>query len=118
AFSFGPFIGFWSAHDALIARGILVIPSGGMNTLSRLELLRRTQASLLLAAPASAPRLAEVAHEHRIEPASLDVRRIIVAGEPGGSVPALRRQIEAAWNASLIDHAGASEIGPWGYGDG
>ena len=118
AFSFGPFIGFWSAHDALIARGILVVPSGGMNTLARVELLRRTQASVLLCTPSYALRLAEVAHEHRIEPASLDVRRIIVAGEPGGSVPALRRQIEATWNAGLIDHAGASEIGPWGYGDG
>ena len=41
AFSFGPFIGFWSAHDALSARGGMVIPSGGMNTLSRVELIRR-----------------------------------------------------------------------------
>jgi phenylacetate-CoA ligase len=45
------------------------------------------------------------------------VRRIVVAGEPGGSVPALRRRIEQVWNARLIDHAGATEIGPWGYGD-
>jgi len=117
AFSFGPFIGFWSAPDALIARGILVVPSGGMSTLSRVELLRRTRASVLLCTPSYALRLAEVARENRIDPASLDVRRIIVAGEPGGSVPALRRQIEAAWNARLIDHAGASEIGPWGFGD-
>src|SRR5205807_3471873 len=58
-----------------------------------------------------------IAHENRIDPTSLEVRRIIVAGEPGGSVPAVRQQIETAWNATLIDHAGASEVGPWGYGD-
>ncbi|HMC10249.1 MAG TPA: phenylacetate--CoA ligase family protein, partial [Pirellulaceae bacterium] len=117
AFSFGPFIGFWSAHDALVARGCMVIPSGGMKTLARLELLRRTRATALFCTPSYALRLAEVARENRIEPANLEVRRIIVAGEPGGSVTAVRRQIESAWNAVLIDHAGASEIGPWGYGD-
>jgi phenylacetate-CoA ligase len=117
AFSFGPFIGFWSAHDAAVARGTLVIPGGGMNTLARLEMIRRTRSTVLFCTPSYALRLAEVALEHQIDPAGLEVRRIIVAGEPGGSVPALRRRIEGAWNARLIDHAGASEIGPWGYGD-
>jgi phenylacetate-CoA ligase len=45
------------------------------------------------------------------------VRTIIVAGEPGGSVPAIRSRLEAAWNARVIDHAGATEVGPWGYAD-
>jgi phenylacetate-CoA ligase len=117
AFSFGPFIGFWSAHDAAEARGAMVIPGGGMNTLARLELIRRTRATVLCCTPSYALRLAEVAGENQIDPASLHVRRIIVAGEPGGSVPALRRRIEQVWNARLIDHAGATEIGPWGYGD-
>jgi phenylacetate-CoA ligase len=88
-----------------------------MKTLARLELIRRTQATALFCTPSYALRLAEVARENRIDPASLEVRRIIVAGEPGGSVAAVRRQIESAWNAVLIDHAGASEVGPWGYGD-
>src|SRR5438477_3636002 len=117
AFSFGPFIGFWSAHDALVARGGMVIPSGGMHSLARIELIRRTRATALFCTPSYALRLAEVARENRIDPASLEVRRIVVAGEPGGSVPAVRLQVESAWNATLIDHAGASEIGPWGFGD-
>ena len=117
AFSFGPFIGFWSAHDAAVARGTMAIPSGGMNTLARVELARRMRATVLFCTPSYALRLAEVALENRIDPASLDVRRIVVAGEPGGSVPALRRRIESLWNARLTDHAGASEIGPWGVGD-
>jgi len=117
AFSFGPFIGFWSAHDAAIARGSLVIPTGGMNSLARVEMIRNTRATALLCTPSYALRLAEVAHENQIDPAALHVRRIIVAGEPGGSIPAVRRRIEAEWNARVIDHAGASEIGPWGYPD-
>ena len=118
AFSFGPFIGFWSAHDAAAARGTLVIPSGGMNTLARIEMIRRTRATVLFCTPSYAQHMAEVAAENQIDPASLHVRRIVVAGEAGGSVPAIRRRIESLWNARVIDHAGASEVGPWGYGDG
>lgn len=117
AFSFGPFIGFWSAHDAAVARGTLVIPSGGMNTLARIEMIRRTRATVLFCTPSYAQHLAEVASDNQIDPASLHVRRIVVAGEAGGSVPAIRRRIESLWNARVIDHAGASEVGPWGYGD-
>jgi phenylacetate-CoA ligase len=117
AFSFGPFIGFWTAHDALVQRGVLVIPSGGMNSLARLELLERAGATLLCCTPSYALRLAEVAAEHKIELARGGVRRIIVAGEAGGSQGSVRQRIEEAWDAVVIDHAGATEVGPWGYAD-
>ena len=117
AFSFGPFIGFWSAYDAAIARGSLVVPSGGLNTLARLELIRNNRISTVFCTPSYALHMSEVALENQIDVAALDVRRIIVAGEPGGSVPAIRQRIETAWNARVVDHSGASEIGPWGYAD-
>ncbi|MGI9429958.1 MAG: phenylacetate--CoA ligase family protein [Bythopirellula sp.] len=117
AFSFGPFIGFWSANDALNARGAMTIPGGGMNTLARLELIRSTGATALFCTPTYAMHLVEVAAENNINLAHFDVRKIVVAGEPGGSVPATRERIETAWNARLTDHSGASEVGPWGYGD-
>jgi len=117
AFSFGPFIGFWSANDALAAREVMVIPAGGMSTAARLELLRSSEATVVLCTPTYALHMAEAAGENQIDLAKLAVRRIIVAGEPGGSVPATRERIEHAWNAKLIDHSGASEIGPWGYAD-
>lgn len=117
AFSFGPFIGFWTAHDALVARGALAIPSGGMNSLARLELLERTGATVLCCTPSYALRLVEVAAEHKIDLNNFPVRAIIVAGEPGGSQPAVRQRIEHAWQARVVDHAGATEVGPWGYAD-
>ena len=117
AFSFGPFIGFWSAHDALVARGALVIPGGGMNSRARLDLIERTAPTILLCTPTYALHLIETAAECGFDLAGSSVTRIIVAGEPGGSVPSVREQIEGAWNARVVDHAGASEVGPWGYGD-
>lgn len=117
AFSFGPFIGFWTANDALIARGLMVIPAGGMSTRARLELTHSSGATVVLCTPTYALHMAEVAAESQIDVASLAVRRIIVAGESGGSVPAIRSRIETAWNAKVIDHSGATEVGPWGFAD-
>lgn len=117
AFSFGPFIGFWSAHDALVARGALVVPSGGLNTLARLDLLHGSGATILCCTPSYALHMAEVAAEHHLPIASWSVRCVLVAGEPGGSVPSVRERIESAWNATVVDHAGASEVGPWGHAD-
>jgi phenylacetate-CoA ligase len=117
AFSFGPFIGFWSAYEAAAARGCLVVPAGGMNTAARLELLRTSSATAVFCTPSYALHMAEVAAHEHVDLASLPVRRLVVAGEPGGSIPAVRNRIEAAWGATVIDHAGATEVGPWGCGD-
>jgi phenylacetate-CoA ligase len=117
AFSFGPFVGFWSAFDALVARGALVLPGGGLSSLARLEMIKATAATTLFCTPTYALRLAEVAAEHRIDLSTFDVGKIIVAGEPGGSVESTRSRIEAAWGARVFDHGGATEIGPWGFAD-
>ncbi|MFO0913853.1 MAG: phenylacetate--CoA ligase family protein [Pirellulales bacterium] len=116
AFSFGPFIGFWSAYDALVSRGALVVPGGGMDTLARIELIRACRANVLCCTPSYALHMAEIARENQVDPAKLPVDRIIVAGEPGGSQPSIRQRIEQTWEARLIDHSGATEVGPWGYG--
>ena len=115
AFSFGPFIGFWTGCDAALARGAMVIPGGGLTTLARIELIRTSQATALMCTPSYALHMAESAKEEGIDIRATAVQTIIVAGEPGGSVPAIRHRIETAWDARVIDHAGATEVGPWGY---
>jgi phenylacetate-CoA ligase len=37
---------------------------------------------------------------------------VIVAGEPGGSIPATRDLIATRWGARVIDHHGLTEVGP------
>ena len=117
AFSFGPFIGFWSANDAVAARGALVIPCGGMDTVSRLKLICESAVSVVCCTPTYAMRMADVAGDSNIDLRSTNVSRIIVAGEPGGSIPTFRERIETAWEAKVVDHSGATEIGPWGYAE-
>lgn len=112
-FSFGPFLGFWSAFDAATSIGCLAIPAGGLSTGARLALLLESQATALCCTPTYALHLAQTASESGIDlnPRS-QVHTIIVAGEPGGSIPATRLRIEDAWNARVIDHTGLTEVGP------
>ena len=117
AFSFGPFVGFWSAFDAAASRGALMVPGGGLSTLARLELMRTSRASAVFCTPSYALHLAEAAAARKFSVADLPVRTLVLAGEPGGSIPAVRARIEEAWQAQVIDHAGATEVGPWGYSD-
>ncbi len=117
AFSFGPFIGFWSAFDAAVNRGALCIPTGGLTTLARLELIRTTSANVLFCTPSYALHMAEVGSKNRIDVADFPIDRIVVAGEPGGSIPEIKSRIESQWQARVVDHSGASEVGPWGFSD-
>ena len=117
ASSFGPFLGFWSGFDGVLACGAMAIPTGGLSSLARLEMARSLSATVLMVTPSYALHLAEVAAEAKLDLAALPIRLVIVAGEPGGSVAAVRDRIGLAWDADVLDHAGASEVGPWGVGD-
>lgn len=114
AFSFGPFYGFWTAFDAAVQLGAHTVPAGGLSSTQRLALIEATAPSVVCCTPTYALRLAEVAEaEHGPSwLAARGVRVLIVAGEPGGSIPATRERIETAWNARVIDHHGLTEVGP------
>ena len=114
AFSYAPFIGFWSAHDAIARRGILAVSGGGAHTLRRLQLLQDLECTLLFATPTYSLHMAAVAEEHGMDTVKTSIRSVILAGEPGGSIPATRHRIEEAWGAHVFDHAGASEVGAYG----
>ena len=117
AFSFGPFLGFWVGFEAAARLGCLVIPGGGMRSATRLRAIVDTSATVLCCTPTYALRLAEVAAEENIDLAAAKVRTLIVAGEPGGSVPSVRAHISKLWNgARVVDHHGMTEIGPVSYG--
>ena len=116
-FSFGPFLGFWTGFEAGCQVGLQCIPGGGMSSQVRLDTIDAVGATVVCCTPTYALRLAEVAAQERSERplASNSVRLLIVAGEPGGSIPATRARIEAAWGARVIDHHGLTEVGPLSF---
>jgi len=114
-FSFGPFLGFWAGFEAACQLGLHAIPGGGMSSQMRLSMLEAVGATVICCTPTYALRLAEVAAASRAggsRPLGGTVRLIVVAGEPGGSIPATRSRIEQAWGARVIDHHGLTEVGP------
>lgn len=115
AFSFGPFIGFWSAFAGAAVVGALAVPGGGQDSHQRLRSLLENEATVLLCTPTYALRLAEVAREQGVDLRSSAVRVTIHAGEPGASIPATRRRIEDAWEAKCHDHTGLTEVGATGF---
>jgi len=117
AFGFGPFLGFWTAYAAAGRMGCLMIPGGGMRSVERARLLIDHEATVLCATPTYSIWLAEAAAEAGVDLSHSHLRRIIVAGEPGGSIPATRSRIESLWNgAKVVDHHGMTEVGPVSYG--
>jgi phenylacetate-CoA ligase len=61
-------------------------------------------------------RLAEVAPEEKIDLKTAKVRLLVVAGEPGGSIPTVRARLEGLWPGTRIfDHHGMTEVGPVTY---
>ena len=112
AFSFGPFLGFWTAFESASRAGYFVLPGGGLSSSARLRFLLDHSATVVFCTPTYALHLAEVAAADGIDLASSSVRMLVVAGEPGGSIPATRKRIESSWGARVIDHSGMTEIGP------
>ena len=115
AFSFGPFIGFWSAFSGAERLGALVIPGGAMTTEQRLRTMLELGATVLCCTPTYAIRLAEVAQGMGIDLSASDIRITVHAGEPGASVPATRDLIERSFGARCFDHTGMTELGPTGF---
>ena len=115
AFSFGPFIGFWSAYEGAQLVGALSIPGGGMSSSQRARAVVVNDISVLVSTPTYALHVAEVAENEGIDIRNSNVRITIHAGEPGASIPATKQRIEQAWGARCYDHAGATEVGGWGF---
>jgi phenylacetate-CoA ligase len=68
------------------------------------------QATVLFCTPTYALHLAQVGRESGVALPAL--RAVVVAGEPGGNIPATRARIEHAWNTRVFDHHGMTEVGP------
>ncbi len=111
-FSFGPFLGFWTAYESAARLGYWCLPGGGMSSVARLYFLVEHGVTVVLCTPTYALHLAEVAAREGLDLRGSAVRALIVAGEPGGSIAATRARIEAGWGARVFDHAGMTEVGP------
>ena len=92
----------------------ICVIGGGAAGISAASMAKRTNpdATVVCCTPTYALHMAETAAAEGIDLAGSGVTKVVVAGEPGGSIPATRERIEAAWGARVFDHYGLSEVGP------
>ncbi|HKX33504.1 MAG TPA: phenylacetate--CoA ligase family protein [Blastocatellia bacterium] len=114
-FSFGPFLGFWSGWYAAEQIGALCFSGANQSSPQRLKSMVEFGVTVVCATPTYALHLAEIAELEGIDLRGSAVNRLIVAGEPGGSIPQTRESIERRWGARVFDHAGATEVGPHSF---
>jgi len=112
AFGYGHFIGFWGAHYGCEKIGALVIPGGAQTTETRVRQIVDMGVTTVCSTPTYALRLWQQATEMGINLAvDSKVDKLILSGEPAGSIPAVKRQLEEAWGAKCGDTAGMTEVG-------
>jgi phenylacetate-CoA ligase len=110
-------------HMALEASGATVIPVGTGQSRRLLELIPRLGITALFGTLSFPSYLAARAREAGLDPAELGLRHIVTAGEPGAGLAAVRDEIEAAWDATVADTFGMSDVwstmgGACGEGEG
>jgi phenylacetate-CoA ligase len=111
AFSYGTFVGFWGAHYACEKMGCLVLPGGNMTTEGRVKQIIDMNATVVCSTPTYALRMAQEARSLGIDLVNGPVKRLILSGEPAGSIPATKKLIEEQWGAKAGDTAGMTELG-------
>jgi phenylacetate-CoA ligase len=111
AFGYSTFIGFWGLHYAGEKMGCLVLPGGALTTEQRVKQIVDMGATVVASTPTYALRMAQEAKTLGIDLAGSDVRRLILSGEPAGSIPATKKLIEEQWGAKAGDTAGMTELG-------
>jgi phenylacetate-CoA ligase len=106
----GPFVA-GAALAAFDRIGLCHIPVGTGNADRLLDAVERLRPDAVVLTPSYAAYLAE-----RADLRASTVRRVLVAGEPGGGEPAFRARLEAGWGAKVTEAMGIGDIGVslWG----
>jgi phenylacetate-CoA ligase len=114
AFGYGPFIAFWAYIAGVEKIGATFIPSGGLDTQGRIELMKDFGATVFMSVPSYAIHLGETSRALGIELSkSTRMRLVIHTGEP--ATPLMKRKIEELWGVKQGDRVGTTETGGFAF---
>jgi phenylacetate-CoA ligase len=114
----GPFVA-GAALAAFDRIRLCHIPVGTGNSERLVRAIDELRPEAAVLTPSYATYLVEWAAERNFDLRGSSVRRVLVAGEPGGGEPAFRAQLEEGWGARVTEAMGIGDIGPslWGECD-
>jgi phenylacetate-CoA ligase len=111
----GPFVA-GAALATFDKLGMCHIPVGTGNTERLMTAIRMLKPEAAVLTPSYAAYLIEWAAERNFDLNGSSVKRVLVAGEPGGGEPAFRKKLEEGWGARVTEAMGIGDIGVslWG----
>jgi phenylacetate-CoA ligase len=113
-FPFGMFFGGWAMLMGAESVGATTFPIGAAETTRHLEMLELLQCTVIEGTPSYMLHMAEVAERVGFDTRNSSLRRALVGGEPGGSIPSTRAQIMEKWGLeSVCDSGTSSEMFPF-----
>jgi phenylacetate-CoA ligase len=107
----GPFVA-GAALDAFERIGVCHLPIGTGWSERLLQAIETLGPDAVVLTPSYAAYLLELADLR-----ASSVRRVLVAGEPGGGEPAFRARLEEGWGALVTEAMGVGDIGPSLFGE-
>jgi len=107
----GPFVA-GAALDAFERIGVCHVPVGTGSSERLLQAIETLRPDAVVLTPSYAAYLLELADLR-----ASSVRRVLVAGEPGGGEPAFRARLEEGWGARVTEAMGVGDIGPSLFGE-
>jgi phenylacetate-CoA ligase len=105
----GPFVAGVTL-DTFNALGLTHVPVGSGNTDRLVAAVQLLRADTVALTPSYALHIAEWCAARGIDLRRANVRRLLVAGEPGGGEPATRKRLEEAWSADVTEAMGIGDI--------
>jgi phenylacetate-CoA ligase len=107
------FVGGIPVFQALQYMGAIDIPIGADGGVERLLIAcHNLKPHVVIGAPNFLIYLAEATQEMRRHPAAdFGVKRLVVGGEPGGGIPAIREKLSALWGAKVCELMGGTDLG-------
>ena len=111
----GPFVA-GAALGAFDKLGLCHIPVGTGNTERLMTAIKLMKPEAAVLTPSYAAYLVEWAADRNFDLKNSSVKRVLVAGEPGGGEPAFRAKLEEGWGARVTEAMGIGDIGVslWG----
>ncbi len=115
-FGYNVYMASWAGHYASEKIGCEVVPGGILNTEERILKMRELGVTSFMATPSYALNMAEVCRNNLgMDPREMGIKKILCSGEPGASVPNIKKRIEEVWNTKVYDQVSATEVGGWAY---
>ncbi len=118
SYNAGPFVA-GAVLDALVSLGVCSVPIGTGGTARLVRAMQLIGVDALLCTPSFALYLAEYLADQGIAADSLGLKRLCVAGEPGGGDPQIRQRLQQQFGARVCEAMGIGDvsISLWGECD-